>query len=293
MTSLKTPDTPKGRKWTAQEINQSGLTPLEASKLLVYTLPPNVDPTKMQLAYGRRAIPKLVTEIPEGSLQHQQKSLVFLAELLHNPLNISQALKRDLDHAVGRAELIKHDTLHALLPLVGGLLPKDSFKKLPEERMDIQIMILDTLYNCIRLGRAPYIPDEPIKCDAMGAFTQILKNESVAETKVAASKCIMMLSFHKICKTLACQGETTSILISMLSDRKSAVRAAAAGALMSITIDVEAKKMFVRDDAVSTLMELLGDANESVILNVIKVITNVAEDYRGRFELHACVKKVW
>ncbi|ORY51547.1 hypothetical protein BCR33DRAFT_458216 [Rhizoclosmatium globosum] len=57
----------------------------------------------------------------------------------------------------------------------------------------------------------------------------------------------------------------------MLSDRKSAVRAAAAGALMSITIDCEAKKFVVRENAINVLMNLLEDANESVVLNVIKV----------------------
>ncbi|KAI9336964.1 armadillo-type protein [Obelidium mucronatum] len=343
-----TPETPLSKKWTAQELNRSDLTPLEASKLLVYTLPANVDPTKMQLAYGRRAIPKLVTEIPEGDLIKQQKSLVFLAELLHNPLNITQALKKDivklcLDliksndltikqkateclaviscHAVGRTVLVHHDALFFLSPLFqdscdlvrsnvhkvfekvtcqeAGVLNLLQFslvpqlvKRLPEERMDIQIMILNTLYQCIRMGGAQYMPEVPIKCDAMGAFTRILKKEVVAETRVAAAKCIMMLSFYKVCKTIACQGETIGILIHMLSDMKSPVRAAAAGALMSITIDCEAKKLFVRENAVQTLMELLDDLNESVVLNVIKVITNVAEDYRGRFELHSCVKKL-
>ncbi|KAJ3355823.1 hypothetical protein HDU83_002471 [Entophlyctis luteolus] len=164
--------------------------------------------------------------------------------------------------------------------------------RLPDERMDIQIMILDTLYNCLRLGGSKYMPEVPIQCDAMGAFTRILKKEVVADTRVAAAKCIMMLSFYKECKIQAYQGETTGILIDMLSDSKSPVRAAAAGALMAITIDVEAKKQLVRENAVNTLIRLLDDTNESVLLNVIKVITNVAEDYRGRFELHSCIKTV-
>ncbi|KAI8615438.1 armadillo-type protein [Chytriomyces sp. MP71] len=345
-----------GPKYTAQEINTSGLTPLEASKLLAPTLPPDVDPTKMQLAYGRRAIPKLVTEIPDGDLLKQQKSLVFLAELLHDPLNITQALQKNIvlllidmkrspdltirqksteclailaGHAVGRHALIEADALHFLSTMVSesftdtcdlvrtnvftvfervtgqesgkppcvmnllkaGLLTP-IVKRLPEERMDIQIIILNTLYQCIRLGGSPYIPDEPIKCDALGVFTRLLKQDTVADTRVAVSKCIMMLTFFKTCKQLACAGETTVLLIGLLDDVKSEVRAAAAGALMSITIDVEAKKLMVRESAISTLMELLNDDNESVLLNVIKVITNVAEDYRGRFELHACVKRV-
>jgi HEAT repeat protein len=74
---------------------------------------------------------------------------------------------------------------------------------------------------------------------------------------------------------IACQGDTTAILIQLLNDRKSPVRAAAAGALMSITIDCEAKKFVVRENAINRLMELLDDVNESVVLNVIKVSTCV------------------
>ena len=42
------------------DVNRSGLTPAEINRLLVPTLPVGVDPTKMKLAFGRRAIPKLV-----------------------------------------------------------------------------------------------------------------------------------------------------------------------------------------------------------------------------------------
>jgi hypothetical protein len=48
--------------------NASGLSPAEINKLLVPTLPQGVDPTKMNLAYGRRAIPKLVRIISFLSL---------------------------------------------------------------------------------------------------------------------------------------------------------------------------------------------------------------------------------
>ncbi|KAJ3112122.1 Radial spoke head 14 [Phlyctochytrium bullatum] len=351
------------------QLNRSGLTPKELSELLVPVLPPGVDPTKMQLAYGRRAVPKLISELGSQELLVRQKSLVFLANLCHTPENVSQALsegivtrltamltEKDLTikqktteclsiiagHAVGRASLVENNTLLALSRLVrivmessknstrltklfrlqfndeNDLVRKnlhDVFtklttqeagvqnllmynlltplvKKLPNERMDIQVMILDTLYQCIRLGREPWMPKEAIDSDAMTVFTQILKTEPVPETRVAAARCVMMLSFYPAGKQLAVKGDTVNVLIKMLNDRKAAVRAAAAGALMSITIDCEAKRIMVRENAVAMLMELLDDKNESVLLNVVKTITNVAEDYRGRFQLHGCLKKL-
>ena len=79
-------------------------------------------------------------------------------------------------------------------------------------------------------------------------------------------------SFYAEAKTLACEGRTVPALIALLSDSKAEVRAAAAGALMSITISVEAKKLVVADGAVPILAGLLQDRNEHVLLNVIKVV---------------------
>ncbi|KAJ3217998.1 Radial spoke head 14 [Dinochytrium kinnereticum] len=328
-------------------MNQSGLSPKELSELLVPQLPPGVDPTKMQLAYGRGAVPKLVSEVEDSTLIVRQKSLVFLANLFHNPENVSQGLQegivmkltqmlieKDLTikqkateclsiiagHAVGRASLVENNTLVSLSKLfddendlvrknlhevflklttqqsgVQNLLIYNLLtplvKKLPSERMDIQVMILDTLYQCIRLGTTPWMPKEAIESDAMSVFTHLLKTEPVPETKVAAARCVMMLSFHPEGKQIAVKGETVNVLIRMMTDKKASVRAAAAGALMSITIDCEAKRIMVRENAVTILMELLDDTNESVLLNVVKTITNVAEDYRGRFQLHGSLKK--
>ncbi|KAI8850944.1 armadillo-type protein [Chytridium lagenaria] len=331
-----------------KEMNSSGLSPKELSQLLVAQIPPGVDPTKMQLAYGRRAVPKLVSEVEDFSLSVRQKSLVFLANLFHNPENVSQGLQEGIvpkltrmlieqdltikqksteclsiiaGHAVGRANLVENNTLLALSRLFddeNDLVRKNLHEvfvkittqqagvqnllvyslltplvqKLPQERMDIQVMILDTLYQCIRLGTEPWMPKEAIESDAMSVFTLLLKTEPVPDTRVAAARCVMMLSFYPQGKQIAVKGDTVNVLIRMLTDKKASVRAAAAGALMSITIDCEAKRILVRENAIGVLMELLDDGNESVLLNVVKTITNVAEDYRGRFQLHSCLKKL-
>jgi hypothetical protein len=70
------------------------------------------------------------------------------------------------------------------------------------------------------------------------------------------------------------------------------VRAAAAGAVMSISIDVDAKKLLVRENVVRPLVKLLDDEDEGVQLNALKAITNCAEDYRGRFQLASFIEKV-
>ncbi|KAJ3292818.1 Radial spoke head 14 [Borealophlyctis nickersoniae] len=315
---------------------------------LVPKLPPDVDPTKLQLAYGRRAVPKLISELADPDLFTRQRSLAFLADLFHAPENVAQAISEDIvpkltrmlmetdltirqksteclltisSHALGRADIVEHNTLMPLSKLfddpsdlvrkntyttfshttlhrsgVDSLLSFSLFPlliaKLPHERTEIKVPILETCYNCIRLGNAPSMPRDAVECDAMSAFTGMLKMEEVTEVKVAAARCIMMLSFYPDGKQIACKGNTVPVLVDLLTGRKAEVRAAAAGALMSITVNCDAKRMMVRENAIPILMDLLNDKSESVLLNVIKTITNCAEDYRGRFQLHGCIKQL-
>ncbi|KAI8808609.1 armadillo-type protein [Cladochytrium replicatum] len=318
------------------------------AKTLAPKLPPNVDPTKMELAYGRGAVLKLISGLTDSDLFHRQQSLVYLCELIHNPENVAQGLSLklvskltkmvdDADLAIrqksteclciiagiasGRASLVEcssplalsklfedgdllvrqnaHETLRRVTcqqsgvdcVLSYGLLPI-IVSKAPMEKLSVQVPILDTLHNLIRLGKAPWIPRDALESQAMNMLTKLIHMETVTAVKVAASGCIMSLSFYPSAKRIACDIDTIPGLIKLLSDRKAAVRAAAAGALMSITIECDAKRMMVRENAVHILMSLLNDKSESVLLNTIKTITNCAEDYRGRFQLHACLKKL-
>lgn len=61
---------------------------------------------------------------------------------------------------------------------------------------------------------------------------------------------------------------------------------------MNITIDVEAKRLVVRENGLPFILELLKDKDENVLLNAVKCITNCGEDYRGRFFAHSSLSKV-
>ncbi|KAJ3165122.1 Radial spoke head 14 [Geranomyces variabilis] len=330
--------------------NGEGFAPHELAALRAPTVPPGVDPTKQQLAYGRRAVPKLIETLisPRSSLFQQQQSLCFLADLFHRPENISQGLEEAIvpklaallpsadltirqkssecltiiaGHAVGRAGIVEagvltqlserfddpdilvrrnvHETLERVTLDSSGALSVLEQKlfapliaKLPYETLDVQIHVLGTCYNCIRLGQRPLIPAAAVDCSAMEVFTKMLRVGCASEVLVGVGRCIMAFSDYHEGKRLAVHNDTVVVLLALLHHRRSEVRAAVAGALMSITIDVEGKRLVVRGNSLQVLSSLLKDRNELVLLNVVKTITNCAEDYRGRFQLHGCIKQL-
>jgi hypothetical protein len=91
---------------------------------------------------------------------------------------------------------------------------------------------------------------------------------------------------------MATNNETISVLLDLFRSGNTDLLAAATGAVMSISIDVEAKKLLVRENVIPLLKNLLGHENELVQLNALKAITNCAEDYRGRFQLTQSTEKL-
>jgi hypothetical protein len=82
----------------------------------------------------------------------------------------------------------------------------------------------------------------------------------------------MMLCFYHECKLAAVNSETISVVAKLISHRKASCRAAAAGALMSITINCDARKWMVREPGIlDRLVILLNDKDETVLLNAMKV----------------------
>ncbi len=66
--------------------------------------------------------------------------------------------------------------------------------KLSKERYDVQIQILETLHNCIRLGKEPQNPADALKSKALDEFTSLIQKSPVKDIKVAACQCIMVLT---------------------------------------------------------------------------------------------------
>ncbi|KAI8908308.1 armadillo-type protein [Gorgonomyces haynaldii] len=160
------------------------------------------------------------------------------------------------------------------------------------ERMDLQASYLEIMRNMIRSAQPDVFPKLALETKSLDVLTDLASKSLTTQVVVGSCECIMMLCFYHELKAEAVQSNVISPLGLLLRHNKSEARAAAAGALMTISINCEAKKQMVREGHLDTLVSLLDDKNEVVLLNAIKAIENVAEDYRARFSLNMTVPKM-
>ncbi|KAJ3368839.1 tetrahydrofolate synthase [Kappamyces sp. JEL0680] len=265
-------------------------------------------PENVSQGIGAQVVYELIGFLKSQNITCRQKSTESLRIISNHAIGRNAILRDRINMLKMSAnfddedDLVRkniHETFSSITALAPGVQMLFDFKlfeklvsKLGSERLDIQVFILKTCYNCIRLGSSSSMPSTAIACQALDAFTKVASQSKVLEIQVGACECIMVLCFYHECKKIASSSDTITVLIALLGQSKAPVRAAAAGALMSISINNDAKRILVRDNALKILSKLLEDDNELVQLNSIKTITNCSEDYRGRFLLNQSLDKI-
>lgn len=320
-----------------------------------------LDPLR-QVAYGRRAVFKLVEELSNSNIDIKQNALTHLTDILHDPYNISDGVTSGLlgilrelvndsevttrqkttellmilaGQAKGRDALIENHIFEVLPPLVNdpdesvrmnvhrvyaaismvaevipsilsqnsaivqSLLIRLSSTKDPEPFFT-QHLILTTLYNLTLSSEL--CAETAIALQAIPILTNLLISKiGGTDVMVGAANVLQALSFGREGKKQIVKYDddgkgdssmTIKVLVEVLKHTSSEVRAAAAGALMSIAVDVEAKGLIIQENAVPLLSNLLKDPNDAVQLNALKTISAIAEDSRARFALQGSLDVV-
>ncbi|XP_014344956.1 radial spoke head 14 homolog [Latimeria chalumnae] len=157
-------------------------------------------------------------------------------------------------------------------------------RKLEVEVDEIQELILDTLYSCLRVNT-----DQALEANAVSVLKSKLTHESVA-IRSRAAQAFMGISVPLQGKDKVYAEGVIPLLVELLNDSNIKVRAKAAGALMTATITTQGKYAALNANAIGPLLNLVNDATSSEVrLNVIKAITTLSEAPEGRKELLASV----
>uniref|UniRef100_A0A663MAC3 Radial spoke head 14 homolog n=1 Tax=Athene cunicularia TaxID=194338 RepID=A0A663MAC3_ATHCN len=278
------------------------------------SLPPDIDPTKAPIAFGRRALPKLREELHSPELLTQQRALMALCDLVHDPENVYQAIEigfldnlktlllhRDSTvrqktteilcimamHNVGRQGLIQNGVISALTELLDD--PVDICRKNTHQIFEMMAKLYEGAVDILRAGLIPLLvfkletePDEiqELILDTLSNSLRVEASEALATGAVIILK-EKNLSIILKGKGVLCE-EVTPALVSLLEDSDPQVQASAAGALMFATVKPQGRFSALAAEAIPPLLKLVAEETIKARLSAIKTLTMLAELPEGR-----------
>ncbi|XP_053135609.1 radial spoke head 14 homolog [Hemicordylus capensis] len=255
-------------------------------------LPPDIDPTKAPIAFGRRALPKLNEELHDPELLTRQRALMALCDLVHDPENTYTAI------SIGFL-----DTLKTLL------LDKDGLVR----RKTTEVLYIMATHNVGRLGfldnevipALAQLLNDPVEiCRWNMHYAYKLLSEfrpgavGIVESGLIPSLVLKLNSELEeiqelILDTLACclrveafealATGAVSILKEKLSHSSVEIRSRAAQALMAISVPLEGKKMVLEEDVFPDLVTLLEDEDAEVRANAAGALMFAAVTTPGKY----------
>ncbi|NXN19336.1 RSP14 protein, partial [Indicator maculatus] len=254
-------------------------------------LPPNIDPSKASLAFGRRALPKLNKELCSPELLIQQQALMSLCDLVHDPENIYQALEIGfLDnlknllvhhdsavrqktteilyvmamHNVGRQGLIHHGVIPALTKLLDDAV--DTCRKNTYHILEMMAKLPEGAANILH---AALIPSLLLKLKTEPDEIQ----ELILDT---LSSCLRL----EVSEALATGAVT--ILKEKLTHPSVAIRSKAAWVILAAGTHPEGKSL-ICEEAVPALVSLLEDTDPEVQGSAAGALMFATVKPQGRF----------
>ncbi|NXM61252.1 RSP14 protein, partial [Illadopsis cleaveri] len=239
-------------------------------------LPPDIDPTKAALAFGRRALPKLNEELQSPELLTQQRALMALCDLVHDPEKVYQAvalgfldsLKSLLEHqdqtvrqkttevlslmashSIGREGLMQSGIISALAGLLDD--PVDICRKNTHQTFDMLAKLPQGAGGVLQAGLVP-----PLVLKLQTELDAI--QELILDT---LSNCL------RVEVSEALEAGAVTVLKEKLSHPSTAIRSKAAWVLLEISSHAEGKIAVYNEGVIPVLLGLLEDTHPEVQAN--------------------------
>ncbi|XP_056677408.1 radial spoke head 14 homolog isoform X2 [Monodelphis domestica] len=247
-----------------------------ASPLISQYLPPDIDPTKVSIAYGRRALPKLNEELNSPDLLTRQRALMALCDLVHDPenayeaisigcLNTLKLLLKDADSTV------RHKTLEVFYIMASHSVGREGFLK---NRIILALApnLEDPVLLCRRFLHMTYVrlaqvPKGAHAIIASGLIPYLVKKVQI---EVEEIKEILLDTLYFCLQwdaSQALQSDAVPILHEMLFSLNDVIRSKAARTMMALCMPRDGKKKVWEYNVIPILVSLLNDSNIDVLAN--------------------------
>lgn len=156
--------------------------------------------------------------------------------------------------------------------------------------VEIKNLALELLYAMLKIQ-----PDITVerRTTAIKALGQLLEEQDAPLRQWSCNN-LMVLTISTEGKQIAIAEGVVPLVIRLISDEESTVRAAAMGALMNVTVSNMGKRLMLNtNDGIPAMLGMLHHSvNEVSLLNVVKTIANVAECPEARVELQSCIPRL-
>ncbi|NXC49855.1 RSP14 protein, partial [Penelope pileata] len=262
-----------------------------ASPRISANLPPAIDPTKAPIAFGRRALPKLNEEIQSPELLTQQRALMALWDLVHDPENVYQAIQIGFlenfktlllhhdstvrqktteilyimaMHSVGREGLIQNEIIPVLAELLDD--PVDICRKNTHQVFDMMARLPEGAAGILQAGLIPLL--------ILRLKTEL---EEIQE---------LILGTLSSCLRMEASGALATGAIIVLKEKlthpSETIRSKAAWAILEIGTHPEGKRP-VCEEVVPVLVSLLEDTDPEVQAGAAGALMFATVKPQGRF----------
>ncbi|XP_048855882.1 radial spoke head 14 homolog [Brienomyrus brachyistius] len=258
--------------------------------------PPDMDPSKAQVAFGNRALPRLMRQLQDTRLLTRQRALAALCDLVHDPerayevteagcLEKLKALLQDEDtavrvktteilhllanHHVSRLAFLEHHVVVSLSDLLDD--PVLSCRRNVHQALQV-VARFPAGANCLlSLGLVQRL------------VTKLSKQEE-EEEEIQGLILATLSSCVRVDAKPALASDGVPVLHNLLSHPSSSIRCAAARVMVAISASREGKDVLCEEEVLPVLVKLLCDSDPGIKAYAAGTIMNTAVITKGKYQ---------
>ncbi|XP_063685301.1 radial spoke head 14 homolog isoform X1 [Bolinopsis microptera] len=264
-----------------------------ATTRITTALPPNIDITKAELAYGEHMLPKLNRQLQDSTLITRQRALNALCDVLHNPEHVSAALKvgmaKSLKKLLGDSDgTVRWKATEVLFICSNHAIGRDAI--LEFDLIQPISALFDDKHEDARLmsHRAVESVSHTVN-GAQGIVNANLIKKLVEKLKTETDeiKQLVLDTLHycmKVDTNQALAAQAMEVFTSLLGHETWEIRGKAARDIMDISFPLEGKKRAVKVRCIPVLVKLLADKHFHVRAQAAGALMSIAITTEGKRE---------